>query len=401
MHRLNILWNGMRLSFVTGVFICISHMPLKAFESEAPYAYLYDIATSTVLYAKEAEKPIEPGSMTQLATMSLVFDLLEDGKLQKNAVFNVSETAWRQGGAPSGNTTMYARVNNDVPLMDLMRGMAVMSAHDAAIAIGEGIDGSENAFVSRLNRYAVNLGLNDTSFQNASGREAEGHRTTAQDMARLALYVLENHSVRLGMFALPAFEWNRIFQRTKNTLINDVEGVDGFKTGTSKNGFGMIGTASRNGRRIVFFVHGLDTSEGRSQEAQRLIDHAYNDFKLVKLADEGEAIAQASVYGGAESTVGLVSEKGALNILLPSQGRSRVRARVEYAGPLIAPVKANMQAGRLIVERDGLVIQETPLKTQQNVEKGSLTTRAGDGLQELMFGWIPHLTFNDLMDMVK
>lgn len=382
----------LKCGFLSALFCFASFTAAFSFESEAPYAFLYDMDTKTVLYEKSADEPVEPGSMAKLLTLAVLFDLEKQKKISPDQMFLISENAWRNGGAPSGGTTMYANLKSEVSYSDLIKGIMVMSANDACIALAEGIDGSEQAFAKRLNAYAKKIGLEKSHFVNSTGLEQEGEIVTAREMVKLAVHFLEQFPQKYPQFAQADSTWNKIFQRNKNDLLRRVIGVDGFKTGsTDKSGYGAIGSVIRNGRRIVFFVHGLDTSEGRLQEAERLIDYAYNDFKLVELAASGEAIASAKVFGGEKGDVGLSGKFGAVKVLLPQQGLGRVKARVEYTGPVEAPVKKGMDLGVLIVERDGNIIQETPLISSEDVAEGTLKSKALDSLSELLFGWITRI----------
>ncbi|MEM1287865.1 MAG: D-alanyl-D-alanine carboxypeptidase family protein [Pseudomonadota bacterium] len=374
-----------------------------AFESRAGRAYLYDLNSRTVLYAKNEDQPFAPASLAKIVTAATVQNMIENGELSADDTITISENAWRTGGAPSGRSTMFAELGSDVPISDLLKGLVVMAANDAAIALAEGIEGDERAFAARMNTVASDLGAENSFFTTASGNELalgeassaseETMATTVRDMVTLATELIQDDPDTYALFQQTEFTWNGIFQRNKNPLMTAIEGADGLMAGfTEEAGYGIVGSVERNGRRVVFALSGVDTAEGRLDEARRLLRYAFDDFRTVQVAEQNEQVAKARVYGGSERSVALVAEGGTLDILLPREGEERVRARVVYNHPFPAPIEAGQPIARLIVERDGTIIQDTPLVAAQAVEKGSALQRARDGFFELLVGWLPPIS---------
>ena len=365
-----------------------------AFESRAPRAYLYDVNTRTVLYARNETERFDPASLTKIVTASTVWAAFDDGTVAPDTLLTMSEDAWRRGGAPSGRATMFAEVNSQLTIDDLLTGLIVMAANDAAIALAQGIDGSEQTFGQRMTANAAALGATDTAFTNASGEAMEGTHTTARDMGRIADALIHEQPDRYQLFSREDFTWNGIFQRNRNPLLSPINGADGLMAGYTENaGYSAVGSVVRDGRRVIFVLSGMDTAEGRLDEAQRLVRHAFEDFRTVRVAEAGEAVARARLYGGAQRSVPLVAEGGALDILLPREGEERVRARVMYDHPFPAPVVEGQPIARLLVERDGTIIQDTPLVAAEAVGEGSMVQRARDGFVELLTGWMPPISF--------
>lgn len=374
-------------------------LPAWSFESRAPRAFLYDVNSRTVLYAINEEERFEPASMAKLVTAAAVFEAIANGEITPSDLVMISEDAWRRGGAPSGRATMFAEVNRELPVEDLIRGLTVMAANDAAIGFAQALDGDEAGFAQRMNAWANSAGASHSQFLNATGEPEAGMQTTVQDLVTMAATLLREQPASFTYFAEPDFTWNGIFQRNRNPLLQEIAGMDGLVAGFSEeSGYGALGSVLRDGRRIIFALSGLDTAEGRLDEAQRLVRHAFEDFRTVRVAERGEPVAFASVYGGQSRQVGLVAQDGALEILLPSEGTDRVRARVVYNQPIPAPIVAGSPVARLLVERDGTIIQETPLVTVQDVAKGSMLQRARDGFLELVLGWIPPISFAGTFD---
>lgn len=365
-----------------------------AFESRAPRAFLFDVNTRTVLYAQRETERFDPASMAKVMTAATVFEAIRQGELSLTETAFISEDTWRRGGAPSGRATMFAEINSDVPIEDLLRGLIVMAANDAAMALSLAVDDTERAFAARMTQRAQALGATDTVFTNSTGQPEPGMYTTVLDLVTTATALIEQDPDNYNYFSEADFTWNDIFQRNRNPLFGQIEGVDGLFAGfTEEFGYGVVGSVERDGRRVVFALSGVDTPEGRVDEAKRLVRYAFEDFRTVRVAEEGEPIAFARTHGGSLGEVGLIAETGALDILLPREGEDRVRARVVYDQPVATPVTAGDTIGQLLVERDGTIIQSTPLVAEESVETGNVLQRARAGFFELLLGWIPPISF--------
>lgn len=390
-----------KLSRLPGVLLLVAAFLLPsigpaqaAFESRAPRAFLFDVNTRTVLYAQRETERFDPASMAKVITAATVFEAIAQGELSLTETAFISEDTWRRGGAPSGRATMFAEINSDVPVEDLIRGLTVMVANDAAIALALAIEDTEQAFAARMTDYAQALGATDSVFTNSTGEPEPGMHTTVLDLVTTATAMIEQDPENYRYFSEADFTWTDIFQRNRNPLFGEIEGVDGLFAGyTEEFGYGVVGSVERDGRRVVFALSGVDTPEGRVDEAKRLVRYAFEDFRTVRVAEEGEPIAFARTHGGSLGEVGLIAESGALDILLPREGEDRVRARVVYDQPVATPVAAGDIIGQLLVERDGTIIQSTPLVAAETVETGNVLQRARAGFVELLLGWIPPISF--------
>lgn len=360
----------------------------QIFDTKAPHAILMDYDSGTVLFEKAADERFQPASMAKLGTAEYVFNELKEGRLSLDDSFIISEHAWRDGGAPSGGSAMYAEINSRVPLRFLLRGLLVQSGNDAAIALGEGVAGSEAAFADRLTQRGRELGLKDSRWQNANGLFDPDQHVTARDLAILARHIVSAYPEYYPIFSEPEFTWNNIRQRNRNPLLDDGIGVDGLKTGYIKeSGYGITVSAKRNDQRLILVIAGLDTPRDREVEATKLLDWGFRNFTQVTAFEEDEVVAEASVYGGVVGGVPLKAD-GAVRILVPRDAGERLRARVVYEGPLMAPVEEGRRVGSFKVWADDRLIQDVPLHTAASVEKGPLHSRALDALGELLFGWL-------------
>jgi len=359
-----------------------------AFETGAAQAILIDDATGSTLFDKAADAPFAPASMVKIMTAALVFEALSSGKITQDTQFRISEHAWRTGGGPSGGSAMFAILNSEVRVGDLLRGMLVQAGNDAAIALAEGIAGSEPAFVARMTAKAKEIGLTRTTFVNASGLPDPGQMTTARDMARLSRYVIATWPELYRVFSEPEFTWNKIRQRNRNPLVHVVNGADGLQTGyTREGGFSLAGSVVQNGQRLVFVLTGLKTAAARADEARKLVDWAYRTFEARKLFEAGEKVGEASVFGGARGSVALAA-RGPVSVLVRREGDERLTAQIVYTGPAPAPVAAGAEIGKLIVLRGDAPALETPLYAAEAVARGSIPQRALDGAMELAGGWV-------------
>jgi D-alanyl-D-alanine carboxypeptidase (penicillin-binding protein 5/6) len=361
----------------------------QTFETLAPHALLMDFDSGTVLFEKAADEPVPPASMAKLMTAEYVFHELAAGRLSLDDTFVISENAWRTGGAPAGGSAMYAELGSSVALRDLLRGMIVQSGNDAAIAIAEGVAGSEAAFADRLNERAAELGLTGSTFRNASGLNDPEQLVTARDLGRVARVIIRDYPEFYAIFSEPEFDWNDILQKNRNPLLDDGIGVDGLKTGFIKeSGYGITVSALRDTQRLILVIAGLGSEADREAEAKKLLDWGFRSFQQVTAFEAGETVAEASVYGGMQGSVPLVAH-GPIRILVPrTGGDSELRARVVYDGPLLAPVEEGISAGAFRVWNGDRLIQETPLFTAEAVGRGPIHARALDALGELLFGWL-------------
>lgn len=355
--------------------------------TDAPIAYLYDVTAGSVLYAKQADLPSSPASMATLMTLELVFKAMAEGRINRDQTFKITEDAWRRGGAPSRSSTMFAKLNSEVPVSDLLRGVIVQSGNDAAITLAAGLAGSEASFANLMNQRAQELGLSRSTFRNATGQPDPGQKMTARDVARLAAHVIETYPDKYKIFAEPEFTWSKITQRNRNPLLADYQGADGLKTGyTEESGFGLVGSVLRDGRRLIIVLNGVETAKDRAEQARKLLDWGFTAFESRRLFDEGTQVADARVFGGAALYVPLVAERP-VDLLTPKGEDARVVARVAYEGPLAAPVSKGARVGTLRVWRGETLTIETPLVAGENVPAGDLTRRALDGALELVGGW--------------
>lgn len=357
------------------------------FDTAARHAILVDAGSGKILYEKDADKLMPPASMSKLMTMVMVFEALKSGQLKLSDNFYISENAWRRGGASSGGSTMYAKLNTDISLENLIRGVTVQSANDACIAIAEGISGSEEAFGEAMTKRAKEIGLQNSTFANATGLPHPKHRMTVRDLAKLARYIIYKLPKYYFYYNEKEFTWNKISQKNRNPLLYMNIGADGLKTGyTREAGYGLVASAIRDGRRLIMVLAGMKSSKARRIEARKLLDWGFRRFRSFVLFQRGQTVDHARVWGGTESWVQLMA-KEPIKVMLTPEERNNVKAEVVYDGPLRAPVRPGAQIGKLRFAVSGSEISEVPLYVVNSVEEDNRQwKRALDSLKFMIFG---------------
>jgi D-alanyl-D-alanine carboxypeptidase (penicillin-binding protein 5/6) len=364
--------------------------PPGTFETKAKRAILMDADANLVLFEKDADTAAPPASMSKLMTLAIVFRELKAGKLKLEDQFKVSEHAWRTGGAPSGGSAMFAPLNAMVSISDLIQGITVQSGNDAAIILAEGIAGSEEAFAKQMTEYGKSIGLEKSTFVNATGLPAEGHLMSTRDLATLARYIIYTYPEYYHFFGEKEFKYRDKFVfHNRNPLLALDDSVDGLKTGYIKeSGYGLVASAKRNGQRLILVVGGLDSAKDREAEARKLLDWGFKSFKPFRLFDEGQKVSDALVWGGTQHYVPLVGN-GDINIILPASATGKVNASVVYNGPIKAPIRKGDQVAVLrVTSTESQATNEIPLYAGDDIGRSNFAMRGLDSLFVLAFGWL-------------
>ncbi|GAA4179397.1 D-alanyl-D-alanine carboxypeptidase family protein [Shinella granuli] len=365
-----------------------SAAPQAGFDVKAKQVYLIEAETGTVLFARAEDEAVPAASLAKLMTMASVFKALAAGETTLDTTYPVTEHAWRTGGAPSRTSTMFAALKSTPRVEDLIRGVTVQFANDACIILAEGLAGSETAFAERMTTEARALGLENATFANATGLPNPGNTVTMREMVALARHLQTTYPQHMGYYLEPEFEWNKIKQRNRNPLLALNIGVTGFVTGFSEEGgYSIVAAVNRDGKHLVLAMGGMENDKTRIDESRRIIEWALSSFERRTLFKEGEAIADASVYGGDASTVPLVAGEQ-VDVFLPKDNSQRLVARVVYNWPVRAPVTPGQAVGTLKIWNDKQLLREVPVETAGTVGVGTLRARALDALIELFFFWI-------------
>lgn len=372
-------------------------MPVNAaappFETPAPVAYLVDLSSHAVLYQKDADRRMPPASMAKMMTVYVAFDMIKRGELKLDQNFTVRPETWRRWHGPAAGSTMFLSVNESVSVENLLKGIVTLSGNDACVVLAEGISGTEDAFVQRMNDTAKRIGLNDSHFGNSNGWPDEGRTfVTARDLAKLATATIEEHPKLYKQFySLPNFTWGKtlgtgadITQANRDPLLGRVAGADGLKTGhTDEAGYGFTGSADQGGRRLVMVVAGLTSANQRIAESVRFIDWGFHAWTSKPLLNKGQRVETAEVQMGDASVVGLVAPRN-LAVTLPGGASSGMKVKVVYEGPIKAPIAQGQHIANLVVETPSTAPQVMPLVAETAVGEAGFFRRAWAGMRALV-----------------
>ncbi len=358
------------------------------FSTKAEFAILMDAETQSVLFEKNADKLMQPASMSKLATLAIIFQALKAGRMTLDDEFHVSENAWRNGGAPSGTSAMFASLNSKVKVSDLLQGIIVQSGNDACIIMAEAMTGSEQAFAEEMTKYIRKIGLTKSKFQNSTGLPAENHLMTSRELAILAAHIIKEYPEHYQYFKQKEFRYKRYRFFNRNPLIAQNIGADGLKTGYTKgSGYGLVASVKRDNRRLIVVVNGLTSKRERTQEARRLIEWGFRSFKSFKLFEPNEVVGEARVWGGTESYVSLIGKNGVF-VYLPRFGNHKLKASIVYQGPLKPPIKKGDQVAYLQVITANSARNRIPLYASEDIGVGGIFSKGFDSLLYLAFGWL-------------
>jgi D-alanyl-D-alanine carboxypeptidase (penicillin-binding protein 5/6) len=382
----------------SAVLLAVTFGVLRADAASAPVnvgttakaAILLDADTGAILFQHNADELLPPASITKLMTVEVVFQAIKAGRLKLEDPITMSVHAWRTGGAPSRTSSMFVPVHQTATVDELLQGMLVQSANDAAIAIAEGMAGSEEAFAKRMMVEAKRIGLTKSVFKNPSGLYDAEHLMTAREIAMLARYFVKELPEYYPRFGQKEFQYQKFKFRNRNPLLFEDIGVDGLKTGSlTEAGFNIVASAVQNGKRLIVVVLGMPSAPQVAAEAKRLLQWGYNGFAQFKLFEAGETVGKARVWGGNVFYVPLTGGDGPVTILLPRvPPNPRLKAEIIYEGPLKPPIKKGEQVARLRVTSQTNSVNEVPLYAAQDVEPGGLMRRGLDSLAHLAFGWV-------------
>ena len=362
-----------------------SLMP-QAPEVAARAYILQDLSTGQTLASRLPDQSVEPASLTKLMTAYLVFQALQNGKLQLTQELPVSERAWRTG--MTGASRTFIQVNTRVKVDDLIKGMIVQSGNDATTALAEGVGGSVENFVDMMNRQAQAFGLKQTSFKNPEGLTAPGHTTTARELSAIATRLITDFPNSLPYYSMKEFSYNGIKQPNRNLLLFRDPTVDGLKTGyTDAAGYCLIATAKRpvpgnvgGTRRLLSVVVGAASPEARANESQKLLNWGYSAFDVVKLFAAGQVISTAPVWKGSANTVRL-GRNEPLVLVVPRGQTGQVKTSVTRNDPLLAPIAKGQNMATLKIQLQGQPWQDLPLQALDAVPSAGFLGRTWDALR--------------------
>lgn len=360
------------------------------FDTPATVAFMQDMNTGAILYAKNPDQQIPPASLAKMMTVYTVFDMVKRGDVKLDQKITFTPDAWKQWH--SQGSTMFLSPGEQVSVSNLLLGIITLSGNDACIAIAEGLSGTEAAFVQRMNENAKKLGLTGSYFGTANGWPDNGvTHITARDMVKLAEATIRDFPKLYKQFyAKPDFTWgqtmggNAITQANRDPLLGRVPGADGLKTGhTEEAGYSVTGSAEQNGRRIVMMMGGMTSFNQRIQQSVAFMNWGFHAWQDKTLAPKGKVVEKAEVQGGDASTVDLVAPQD-IAVTIPSGSSPDMQIKVVYQGPIQAPIKAGQHIADIVVTTPDTGAQTMPLVAAKDVGKAGFFRRAWNGLMTLL-----------------
>ena len=374
-----------------GALVALS-LPVSAaappFETAAPIAYMVDLSSGAVLYAKDADRRIPPASMAKMMTMYLAFELVAQGKFKLDQKFTVRPETWEKWHGPAAGSTMFLSVGEQVSIENLLHGIATLSGNDACVVLAEGMFGTEAAFVAQMNEAAKRLGLANTNYGTSNGwPDAGATYTTARDLAMLGRATLDKYpDLYKQFYGLRDFSWGKtmggsnITQPNRNPLLGKIDGADGIKTGhTDEAGYGFVGSAEQKGRRLVMVVAGIDSFNNRIGESVKFMDWGLKAWEAKPIVAAGKRVESAEVQMGSASEVGLVAPRN-IAVTLPVGAAANMKIKVVYNGPVKAPIKKGQHIADLVVTTADTPPQMMPLVAESDVGEAGFFGRVWAGL---------------------
>ena len=359
-----------------------------SFDTKARAAYLIDQTSGAVLLSKNSDLPLPPASMSKLMTLYMTFEFIKAGKLSLDEKLPVSKTAANYTGS-----TVFLNPTDRVAVLDLIRGIIVLSGNDACAVLAEALspDGTEAGFAKLMTQRAKQIGLENSTFKNSNGWPANGHLMSVRDLGILAQKLITDFPEYYPMFAEQTYKFDGrapANTRNRNPLLGLGIGADGLKTGHTKEaGYGLVGSAEQDGRRIIFVLSGLNNLEDRAQEAETIVNWAFRQFTMEKFATDGSEIGKAKVWNGKSRDVSLVLEND-LNVMIPVLSSSKPIFSIEYVGPIKAPIKKGDKIAELLIKSEDLPETRHSLLAGNSVPRGGFFVQvrtAGQYLVNMLF----------------
>jgi len=338
---------------------------------------LVDFDTGAVLVEHNPDLQLPPASLTKLMTAYILTQEVELGRLGLDDLVPVSRNAWSQNPVFEGSSLMWIEPGKPVSVAELERGIVISSGNDAAVAIAEHIAGSEAAFVDLMNRYAKEMGLTGTHFENSHGLPHPKHLSTARDLAVMAAAAIRAHPERYAVYKEQSYTYNDITQYNRNHLLREDDSVDGLKTGyTSVAGYGLVASAKREGMRLISVVMGSSSASSRKSETRSLLNYGFRFYETATPLRGGTELTQGNVWKGQTPQVALGVTTDVV-LTLP-RSAAQITPSVEIDTPMIAPLKAGDVVGRVVLTRAGESVGEAPLEVLQAVEPAGFFARLWD-----------------------
>ena len=377
------------LSIVNFIFLLFINTANANIDIKARTAILQDFLSGEILYEKEPDRSIYPASMTKIMTSIIAFDLIKSGDLKLDEKFIISENAWRLSQA--GFSSMFIMVGDEVSVENLLKGIIVASGNDACVALAEGIAGTEEEFAILMTTKAQELGMENTNFANSSGLNDPDNYSTVRDILIMSNYLIKEHPDYYEWFKEKEFTWDRtggdpITQGNRNPLLYKNLGADGIKTGyLAVEKYSLASSLVRKGRRLIAVGSGFETKNSRSRESSKLLTYGLTNFDLVEISKSNEAFDKVEVWLGKKNYVEVYTKENIYKTIKKAK-KKLLKVKMEYNGPVEAPIKKDQIIAKLKVIYDEELVGEYDMLALNNVKKVNIFSRLFKSLNYLIWG---------------
>ena len=369
------------LSISVVVLCLVLGTSANSFTTSAKQLILVDMETKEILLEKNADQPMHPASMSKIMTVYLAFEAIKKGYLKLDDTIPISEEAWRKGGS-----RMFLKLNSQIKVSDILRGIIVQSGNDAAIALAEHLEGSEEAFAEKMTLKARELGLQNSTFKNATGWPNPDHLMTARDLSELAILTIKRFPKLYRIYSETNFTHNKIKQGNRNPLLYKDMGADGLKTGRTKAaGYGLTASVERAGRRLVLVINGLSSARKRTIESQRVIEWGFREYVNHKVYNANDSVTDIDVWLGEATTVSALIESE-LVLTLKRSDKQKMKMIVNYDEPITAPISKGQKVGTLTIQTPQNKVLTYPLVSSIGVGRLNPFRRILAAINYLVWG---------------
>ncbi|ENV78765.1 MULTISPECIES: D-alanyl-D-alanine carboxypeptidase PBP5/6 [Acinetobacter] len=340
---------------------------------------LMDYETGQILASKNENEHLAPASMTKMMTSYIIEQKLLKGELTENESVRMNESAWCRGS--SAESCMYVPLNGTATVLEMLRGIIVQSGNDASVAMAEHIAGNEGTFAHMMNQEAKRIGMSNTHFINSTGMPADGHYSSAKDMALLAQHIIKDSSKYYPIYSEKEFTFNGIKQGNRNALLYTDPSVDGLKTGhTNEAGFCMTTSSKRGPMRLISVIFGTPSMNERASQTRTLLAWGFSNFETVNVQPANQVLAKAKVWFGKEDEVQIGLAEN-FNVTMPKGQADNIKTQLVIQPKLNAPLAKGQVVGKLVASLDGKVIAEKPLVALKPVEEAGFLARMIDHIK--------------------
>ena len=368
--------------FNTSVFASSIKLPVRT-------AILVDYHTDQILYEVEPDLSIYPASMTKIMTSIIAFDLLEEGKITLEDKVTISDKAWRM--SQSGYSSMFIMVNDEISIEDLLRGIIVASGNDACVALAEGIAGTEEDFVTLMNEKAIEIGMENTNFNNSSGINDPDNYSTVRDIAMMSKYLIQKYPEYYEYFKELDFTWDRtggdpIKQSNRNRLLFKNIGVDGIKTGhLVVEGYSLASSIQKNTRRLIAVGSGFKTKAARTIQSQKLLSWGLMNTLTYEVSKKNETNFKIKTWLGRKATVNGITKED-VYVTINKRELKNFKTVIEYTGPIKAPIKIDQEIAKINVFVKDDLIKSVPVYSSEKIKKVNFLASLFTSLNYMIWG---------------